>query len=133
MAERVDSLVAAVAAWEGVTVEPHRFGGQEFRLARVEIGHVHRGGLVDVPFTRQIREQLVSEDLALPHHILPESGWISFYMRSDADLQRAEWLLRLSYLQKHLRHARQDSARQQALIADLDQLAPSPALRALLA
>jgi hypothetical protein len=27
--------------WPGVTVEPHRFGGIEFREGRREIGHLH--------------------------------------------------------------------------------------------
>jgi hypothetical protein len=30
-----------VASWPDVTVEPHRFGGREFRLGRRELGHLH--------------------------------------------------------------------------------------------
>lgn len=103
MPDRVDALVEAVAGWKGISVEPHHFGGQEFCWGNVEIGHVHRGGLVDIPFPRRIRDQLVAENQALPHHVLPDTGWISFGMRSDVDLEHARWLLRLSYLQKRLR------------------------------
>ena len=34
---------------------------------------------------------------AEPHHILPESGWVSFYLRQAADIERAMDLLRLSF------------------------------------
>ena len=59
MQQLVDYIVQAVTEWEGITVEPHRFGGREFRIGKMEIGHIHNHGLVDVPFTRRIREQLV--------------------------------------------------------------------------
>jgi len=32
-----------------------------------------------------------------PRHILPESGWVSFYLREPADVARAIELLRLSF------------------------------------
>jgi hypothetical protein len=40
----------AVLGWDGVTVHPHRFGGVEFRLGKVELGHLHGDGLADLPF-----------------------------------------------------------------------------------
>src|SRR3954470_9311101 len=66
-----------VSAWDGVTVEPHRFGGIEFRVGRRELGHLHGGRLADLPFPVRVREQLVAEGKAQPHHIMPESGWVS--------------------------------------------------------
>lgn len=35
-------IKAAVSAWEGISVRPHRFGGVEYRLGTREIGHVRR-------------------------------------------------------------------------------------------
>jgi len=96
----VTEMMATVAQWPGITAHPHRFGGTEFKLSNVEIGHIHRGGLVDIPFPRKIKAQLLSEGKASTHHILPDSGWISFWMRADEDLERAVWLMRLSYLHK---------------------------------
>jgi hypothetical protein len=133
MGDDVDAVVNAVAGWSGVTVEPHRFGGREFRLENVEIGHIHTGGLVDIPFTRAIREQLVDGQFAQPHHILPESGWISFYMRGEGDLERALWLLRLSYLQKRIVRSRKMPEERAVLVAELDALEPGAALRDLIA
>jgi Family of unknown function (DUF5519) len=95
--ERVKRLVDEVAGWPGITAAPHRFGGTEFRFGRGEIGHVHPGGLVDAPFPRPVRDRLVSSGRARPHHVLPESGWVSFSIRSDEDVSAALELLRLSY------------------------------------
>src|SRR5690349_3356571 len=95
--DRVKRLVEQVAAWPGVAVAPHRLGGTEFRFGRGEIGHVHPGGMVDVPFPRPVRDRLVASGRAKPHHVLPESGWVSFSMRSDDDVSAALELLRLSY------------------------------------
>lgn len=133
MHNEVNTVISTVAEWDAVTVEPHRFGGREFRLDNVEIGHVHQGGLVDIPFTRAIRQQLVTEKLAQPHHVLPESGWISFYMRTEADVEKAIWLLRLSYVQKRLNRSRREPDSRAALVADLDAMQPSSSLRALIA
>ena len=67
--ERID---AALRAWSGITSQPHRFGGREYRLGRREIGHVHGDSLVDIPFPKKVRNELVEVGRAEPHHILPE-------------------------------------------------------------
>jgi hypothetical protein len=90
----------AVTAFDGVEAAPHRYGGREFTFGKVEIGHIHRSGMVDIPFTRKIRDVLIAEGHAEHHHLLHESGWISFYIRQDADLDKAIWLYTLSYLHK---------------------------------
>jgi hypothetical protein len=87
----------AALSWSGVAVGPHRFGGKEYRLGRREIGHVHGDYLVDIPFPKHVRNELVAAGLAEPHHILPDSGWISFYIKDTADAERAIALLRRSY------------------------------------
>jgi len=43
-------LEEQVAAWPHISVHPHRFGGREFRFGNAELGHVHLGGTVDIPF-----------------------------------------------------------------------------------
>ncbi len=87
----------AVLAWPGVTVKLHRFGGTEFNLGKREIGHLHSNGLLDIPFTKAIRDEVVSSGQAHPHHIFPLSGWISYYIRSEDDAQGAIALLRRNY------------------------------------
>lgn len=87
-----------VSTWQQVSIHPHRFGGKEFRVGNVEVGHLHQDGVLDIPFTRKIRDELLREELAERHQWLPDSGWTTFRIRSAADVQHALWLMRLSYL-----------------------------------
>jgi hypothetical protein len=58
---------------------------------------VHAGGILDIPFPRTIRDALLDEGLAEEHHWVPGSGWITFRIRTERDLERALWLARLSH------------------------------------
>src|SRR6266567_47292 len=66
-----------VAAWPRISVYSHRFGGREYRFANAEVGHVHDGGIVDIPFR----------------------------VRNNTDLPHAVWLMRLSYFRYALKAA----------------------------
>src|SRR6266849_892421 len=83
----------------------HRFGGKEFRFGSAEVGHIHAGGIVDIPFPRSVRDALLAEGLAEEHRWVPNSGWITFHICSEEDLKRALWLMRLSYLRYTLKTA----------------------------
>ena len=98
MRERVATLIEReIASWPGVTVEPHRFGGIEFRLGRRELGHLHGSRLADLPFPVKIREQLVASGKAQPHHIMPATGWVSVPLRGAQDVDAIVELFRLNY------------------------------------
>ncbi|MFL5802307.1 MAG: luciferase family protein [Roseiflexaceae bacterium] len=88
---------AIVLEWPGVTAHPHRFGGVEYRLGARELGHIHGDHLVDIPFPTRVRDEVVAAGQAEPHHILPNSGWVSLYLREAADIERAIDLLRRSF------------------------------------
>ncbi len=105
-----EQIKQALSTWPGVESHPHRFGGVEYRLGRREIGHMHGDYLVDIPFPKRIRDELIAAGAAEPHHILPESGWISFYVRSEPDIERAIALFRRSYEVALHQHDRRDSA-----------------------
>ncbi len=97
MADIGRRITDEIASWPGVVVGPHRFGGTEFRLGRRELGHLHGSRLADLPFPVKIREELVAAGRASPHHILPESGWVSFWIRGVEDVPAVLELFRLSY------------------------------------
>lgn len=84
--------------WAGVNAVPHRFGGTEYRFGeKREIGHIHGDWLVDIPFPKKVRDEVVAAGRAEPHHILPDTGWISFYLRQPQDVAKAIALFQLSY------------------------------------
>ena len=90
-------IVDTLLTWEGIETHPHRFGGTEFRIGKREIGHIHGDSLVDIPFPKKVRDEIVAAGEAQPHHILPETGWVSFYLREETDVERAIALLKRSY------------------------------------
>jgi Family of unknown function (DUF5519) len=91
-----ESVRAAVASWAGVTTHDHRFGGIEFRLGRRELGHLH-GTFADLPFPRRVRDQLVAGGRAGPHHVLPQSGWVTAPMRTSSEVSNVIELFRQNY------------------------------------
>lgn len=92
-----EEITKVVLSWDGVTAQPHRFGGTEYLLGRREIGHIHGDSMLDIPFPTKVRHQLVAAGRAEPHHLLRDSGWVSFYIRKTADIEQAIALLRQSY------------------------------------
>jgi hypothetical protein len=103
MQDRLKKLEDEVSTWPHVSVHAHRFGGREFLFDKAEIGHMHTGGIVDIPFPRSLRDALLADGLAEEHHWVPKSGWITFQIRSEEDLSHALWLMRLSYLRYALK------------------------------
>jgi len=92
-----ERIVAAVKSWQGVEIRPHRYGGLEFRLGKRELGHIHGDALVDIPFPKPVRNEIVAAGEAEPHHILPNSGWISLFLRRAEDVETAIRLLERSW------------------------------------
>ena len=104
-----EKIHRAIMECEGVTAEEHRFGGAEYKLAKREIGHVHGDHLVDIPLPIKIRNEIIEKGEALPHHILPESSWVSIYLRNDEDVNKAINLLNRSFevaLQQRMKRKR---------------------------
>ena len=129
MMNHLRKLEGEIATWPNISVHPHRFGGREFRFTSAEVGHVHTGGIVDIPFPRSVRDALLAAGLAEEHRWVPNSGWITFHVRSDEDLKNALWLMRLSYL----RYALKKAADPRKLFEqESDELRLSPQFRSLL-
>src|ERR1700677_4125333 len=95
--DAAEQITTTVAAWPGVETAPHRFGGVEFRLGRRQLGHLHGSRIADLPFPRPVRAELIADGRARPHHLLPDSGSITFPINAPADAERAIELFRLSY------------------------------------
>jgi len=92
-----EAVEREVSSWDGVETRPHRFGGVEFRVRGHEIGHLHGSRLADLPFPIRMRKELVAEGKAEPHHLLPQTGWVSCYPRGPEDAPAVIDLFRLNY------------------------------------
>lgn len=131
VAETVTELTNAAGRWEGIAIVDHRFGGTEFTPGPREIGHVHRWGMLDIPYRRALREALVGEGLTGGHHLPPESGWTTCYILSPVDAARARWLLGLSSLSHvdALQQAGKADVPSIDVAAELDEFDVSDAVR----
>lgn len=127
--EHLRKIEDVASEWPNISVHPHRFGGKEFLFGSTEVGHIHEGGIVDIPFPRAVRNGLLATGLAEQHHWVPNSGWITFRMRSEGDLSHALWLMRLSYLPYALKTARDP---RELLEQESAELNLSPKLKSLL-
>lgn len=90
-------ITAAVAAWPGVEVVPHRFGGLEFRLGRRELGHLHGDRIADLPFPRRVRDELIAAGQARPHRVVAESGWVTVALDGSHGVDPVIELFRMAY------------------------------------
>jgi hypothetical protein len=95
--EVFEKVKPELMGWPGVTLQPHRFGGTEFRINGREMGHIHGGRFADLPFPMSIRNELVKDGRALPHHVLPNSGWVTFLINEEADIASLINLFRMQY------------------------------------
>jgi hypothetical protein len=94
--------------WHTASAHAHAMGGREFRIEEKEIGHIHWNGDLDILFSKKIQEALLADQKVQTHKWIPNSGWTTFVIQTDADIEAAVELLRLSYLQKAKRQQNRD-------------------------
>lgn len=96
----IDDIEQEVLKWEGTCTRLHKYGGLQFDFRGRELGHIHGNGLLDVLFSREVKRALMAGGRTGEHHVFRNSGWTSFYVRTQEDRDRAIRLLRISYRQK---------------------------------
>jgi hypothetical protein len=98
MSTIIESIEKELLSWSYVTAEPHIFGGIEFRINKREIGHIHEELLVvDLPFPMNVRNELVNSNHASPHHVLPQTGWVSYWIKKEEDIPAVIELFKMRY------------------------------------
>ena len=96
----LEKVKREILSWPDVTSEQHNFGGIEFRINKREMGHLHGDRLADLPFPMKTRDDLVNSGRASPHHVMPQSGWVSYWIeKGEEDLDAIIGLFRLRYEQ----------------------------------
>jgi len=97
-------LEEQVGAWPHVSVHPPARRSDVSSVSETPRSDTYTlGGTVDIPFTRSVRDALLADGLAEEHRWVPNSGWTTFHVQSEGDLQHALWLMRLSYLRYSLK------------------------------
>lgn len=87
----IDKLQEEILTWPEATAEQHLFGGINFRINNgrdtgIEMGHVHGDHLNDLSFPMQIRNNLVNTGCISAHHVLSQSGWVSYWIKNENDI-----------------------------------------------
>jgi hypothetical protein len=93
----MDEIEEEVLSWQKTKSGFHKYGGIQFDTGKKEIGHIHSNGLLDILFSKEIKERLIAENKVIEHHIFKNSGWISFFIRTKQDKNAALELLKYSY------------------------------------
>ena len=92
----ISAIERVVTEMPGVRAGVHRFGGIGFYFRDRECSHIHGNGLLDCFVGITNRDVLVGHRRALPHHVFPRTGWISFWVRTGDDVPKAIDLIRLA-------------------------------------
>lgn len=96
----MSQIIKEIKTWKGVSMRTHRYGGIEFRVGNREIGHLHGGGLLDILFDKDTKDILFKNNQISEHHVFKNTGWGSFYINENSDLQEIIYLLRKSFMLK---------------------------------
>jgi len=88
-----------------VTTERHKFGSIEFRLNNKETGHTNGDHLADFPLSTKTINELVNSGRESPHCVMPQSGWVSYWIeKGEEDLAAIVELYRSKYQQLKPNH-----------------------------
>ena len=132
-----ESIVSQVSEWEGVSVEQRRGGRTEFMFAGEDFGHIDDDGSLDLPLSIPVREALVAAGRTEPHPTYGKTGWTTFNIHGEDDVEEAVKLLRLAYCYYVLDVSHDDGKAELAdgidLEAELDAVGADDDLRAAMA
>jgi hypothetical protein len=107
----LDQIEAEMLLIPDIKLSLHKYGGIQFNYGSKELGHLHSNGLLDIPASKTMKRTYLSKGIAQNHHVMPLSGWISFYISSKEDQKQAVDLLKEAY----------ERAREHKLKQNLDQ------------
>lgn len=127
------SIVSQVEQWDGVGTVHKRDGAVEFVFDGDDFGHVDDDGSVDLPLSSKLRAALVEAGRTEPHPVYKRTGWTTFWVENESDVEEATQLLRLAYVYYVLK-ASQDEGKEHLadgvdLEAELDAFGASDEVR----
>jgi len=94
---KMTEITAAIKQFEDVESKYHRYGGLEFRIGQKEFCHIHGDGLLDVILNKDIARQLVNDGVCEGHHVHPDTGWVSYPIKIETDVDKVVTIVRMAY------------------------------------
>lgn len=61
------------------------------------MGHIHGERVADLPFPMNVRNKLVNSGRVSAHHFLPQSGWVSYWIKGEQDIPSVIELFKMRY------------------------------------
>ena len=91
----VQALPAVISATHWSFADASRVDGADFYVGDQELGHIHLGGEVHIPFPATLRTALI--DAGLAHRFPWGNSFVEMCITTPADAARAQWLFQLNY------------------------------------
>lgn len=95
--ELYESLKEWVRSLPDVSEAPHRFGGIEFKVDRLEFMHFHGYRHLDIHLSKDDQSRILGDGKARQHRFAPQAGWVTLLIRSKQDVAIAKEVIQLAY------------------------------------
>lgn len=93
----IQKFISEIVSWPEIEKANHTYGGTEFRLFNRSLGHIHSNGILDLPFVKDLRKELLENHLVEIHHLENSISWVSKRVTDDKSLESAKSIMLLSY------------------------------------
>ena len=114
------SIVSRVSEWDGVSVLEKQSGATEFVYDGDDFGHVDDDGSLDMPLSMKLRSALVESGRTEPHPVYEKTGWTTYWIGGEEDVEEAVRLLRLAYVYYVLHTSEEEGKEHLAESVDLE-------------
>jgi hypothetical protein len=115
------SIVTQVEQWDGVSTVEKRDGATEFTYDGDDFGHVDDDGSVDLPLSSKLRAALVEAGRTEPHPVYKTSGWTTYWVNVEDDVEDAVKCLRLAYVYYVMKASQEEGKEHMAEGIDLER------------
>ena len=92
--DEIDNLIIKLPE---VSISSHKYGGVQYNALGKVIGHIHGNGLIDIRFTKKLKAYILEDGKVEDHHVLKNTGWVSFQLKNSEDVAYAIKLLGQSH------------------------------------
>lgn len=90
-------IAEAVGAWPGVTTGDNGRMGVEFRVGKIELGHMHGQHVAHLPMPKRMRNDMIATGKVTPHPVMPDSGWVQMLIATPEDRDHVIAIFRQNY------------------------------------